>query len=351
MAQDLLAEAESAMRVAIRYKFRVTLDERDYRQQNLDALDLLSAVRLKLLQRLRACPDQDHIKALPSYAATIAYNACSDLLRSRYPQRTRLRNRLRRVLERSPAHVLHSDRNGELQCQAVNWADNKPRAEPEQVLRLRMCPGDYLPEDFLSESLDEIPPAALLSLVDSILDYVDGVVSFDDLTSIACACLHVEDVPDESLPQSADDNHYSALKSREHGGYSLWLSTERMKLLWEALTQLLPWHRAAFLLNLREGDIGAFPYYGVASVEQIGSSLGFTIQQYTVLADQLMLDSHLRAQLSILSGPGQKFAVFWKYLPLDDNTVAAVLAVTRPQVIAYRSKAIERLRRMLKGAV
>jgi DNA-directed RNA polymerase specialized sigma subunit len=40
---------------------------------------------------------------------------------------------------------------------------------------------------------------------------------------------------------------------------------------------------------------------------------------------------------------------FWKFLPLEDITIAAVLEVARAQVISYRSKAKERLKRMLQA--
>lgn len=46
---------------------------------------------------------------------------------------------------------------------------------------------------------------------------------------------------------------------------------------------------------------------------------------------------------------GRRFLFYWKYLPLEDNVIAVVLEVTRAQVIGYRNKAKERLKRMLKG--
>ena len=132
---------------------------------------------------------------------------------------------------------------------------------------------------------------------------------------------------------------------------SVWLATERLRLLWAAIQQLLPWHRAAYLLNLRDGELDALPYYGVATVEQIGEALALTPEQYAALSDALSLDEEARSQVSILSGSGQKFTAYWKYLPLEDNLIAGVLNATRPQVIAYRNKAIERLRRQLRSVL
>jgi DNA-directed RNA polymerase specialized sigma24 family protein len=348
---ELLAEAEPAIRSALRHKLFVSLDETDGRQRNMDALDLLGAVRLKLLQKLSQDPAPEGIENFSSYAATVTYHACSDYLRARYPQRTRLRNMLRRVIEKSSAHTARATASGELECGFSGWRGDRTAADASQVASLRLNPDEFLPSGTSRQSLDTIQPLALLSLIDSILEYLNAPVLLDDLVAIVGACLKVQDLPDESLPEPAAAERDAVMASREPGGYAAWLSVERMRLLWDAVKQLLPWHRAAFLLNLRDGDIAAFPYYGVASIEQIGQQLEFSDQQFAALSTELKFSPGQRAGLSVLSGSGQKFSAFWKFLPLDDNIIAIVLKVTRPQVISYRSKAVERLRRMLTGVV
>lgn len=342
----LLNQADPAIRTAIRYKLRVTLDDRDCRQRNLDALDLLSTVRLKILQKLRDSGYEHNINALSAYAAKVAYNACSDLLRSWFPQRMRLTNLLRRSFEKSPRYRLVPD-GDDFRCSLSAWPSDKPPASSARVAELRAFPRECLPANLCLKALDEVSPAELLDLIQAILLYVDGTVRFDDLVSIAAGCVQVQDLPDETLAASDYTLDRVSDASCEPGGFSLWLSTERMRLLWDAILKLLPWHRAALLLNLRDGDIGAFPYYGVASIEQIGDALALTNQQYAAFASELGLSEGMRAQLSILSGAGQKFTVFWNYLPVEDSSIAVVLGVQRSQVIAYRNKALERLRRML----
>ena len=49
----LLEEVDPVIRGAIRRKLRVTLRKSDSREQNLDGLDLLGEVQLKLLAKLR----------------------------------------------------------------------------------------------------------------------------------------------------------------------------------------------------------------------------------------------------------------------------------------------------------
>ena len=86
-------------------------------------------------------------------------------------------------------------------------------------------------------------------------------------------------------------------------------------------------------------------------MEEIGKALDLTDKQFETLAAEIGLDLELRQQSSILRGSGQKFILYWKYLPLDDNTIAKVLSVDRTQVIGYRNKAVERLRRNLSSVI
>ena len=67
----------------------------------------------------------------------------------------------------------------------------------------------------------------------------------------------------------------------------------------------------------------------------------------------LVLLSELR--IATISGiaetlglPGEEFAALWKDLPLDDNTIAKRLGVTRQQVTSYRLSARRRLARRMK---
>jgi hypothetical protein len=160
----------------------------------------------------------------------------------------------------------------------------------------------------------------------------------------------VEDVPD----------HVDLGRDDEEGGggsaldkvptpaadpYSTRLTVERLQLYWGAVLQLLPWHRAAYLLNLRDGDLDALPYYGVVSIEGIGEAIELKEKQMTILEQQVGVGPASGSQKRL----GERFAACWRFLPLEDTVLALVLEVTRPQVIGYRNKARERLARSLKA--
>src|SRR5262245_10698486 len=64
-----------------------------------DQDDVVSDVLTSLFERLWRLRDNDvePIGNFESYAATVAYSACAHEIRRRYPQRARLKNRLRYV--------------------------------------------------------------------------------------------------------------------------------------------------------------------------------------------------------------------------------------------------------------
>lgn len=155
----------------------------------------------------------------------------------------------------------------------------------------------------------------------------------------------MEDVPDAGEGDDSDEEpELDRLRSHDPTPYSAWLTCERLKLYWSAVLKLLVWHRVAYLMNLRDGDLETLPLYGVATLEQIGESLELTAQHYDLLARELSVEEPSPP----VRGTG-RFLLFWSYLPIEDNVIALLLATTRAQVIGYRNKAKERLRRMLRS--
>lgn len=330
----MLLAADPVIRRIVRAKLRATLSATDGREHNLDALDLLGDIRLKLLRRL--AEDPAAIESFESYAAMVAYHACADYLRAKYPSRTRIRNAIRRTLEKAAGYAVWE--TGDWLCGYAGWR-GQPAAAGD-------WPGTVSPP---RGPLDADSPDAVERLCRYIFDAVGQPVILDDLT----AWIHRHTGGRDLELRVADDPYATdsspatgildrtAAPAKHASAEAHWLAAERMRLLWDALHKLLPWHRAAYLLNLREGELDAFPYYGVASVEDIRTVLALDPHQFHRMALALGVDPRL--------SPADQFLACWRQLPADDQTIAGILGVERSQVIAYRSKAIERLRRMLSS--
>ena len=347
---DLLNSVDSVLRTIVRQKLRVTLRTSDFREQNLDGLDVLQDIRLKLVRKLSEQPDESDesaIRAFTAYAATVAYRTCSDYLRSKYPIRTSLKNTLRRLLDKSEEFAIWEDSSGELFCGYPGWRSASFKMDAARVQALRTDPFLLPAESLPRTSADSMSRANWKSLLEGVFQYVGGPIALDDLIAIAAPVVGMEDVPDlnDADEEGEEANDLSALRSNDPGPYSAWLTAERLRLFWCAVQRLLVWHRCAYLLNQRDGDLEALPLYGVATLEEIGNALEFKDAHFTRLGRELSVPE----PVPVPSAAGRRFLFFWRYLPLEDNVIAVVLEVTRTQVIAYRNKAKERLKRMLKG--
>ena len=86
LTATLLEEVDPVIRGAIRRKLRVTLRASDSREQNMDGLDLLGEVQLKLLAKLRQGGDVVRLRSLRlmrlRWLITVARIICGRSIRS-----------------------------------------------------------------------------------------------------------------------------------------------------------------------------------------------------------------------------------------------------------------------------
>jgi DNA-directed RNA polymerase specialized sigma24 family protein len=350
--EQLLEEAEPIIQSIVRKKLFVTLHKSDFREQNLDAFDVLGEIRLKLLQKLsggEADPGEEAIGDFRGYAAAVAYHTCADHLRARYPERTNLKNCLRRMLQKADGYAAWSAPNGELLCGYVGWQNQPFKLDKARIATLEGNPGALPPSALPKRATTHLTLEEWLALLDGVFQHV-GPLPLDDLVSIVSSVLGVSEMVNASHLENdeGDVAVVDTIPSADPDAHSKWLHQERLRLFWGAIQQLLPWHRSAYLLNLRADDLDALPYYGIASVQQIGDSLELRADQLDTIWDELLLESTTRRAAAESRDPFERFAILWRYMPLEDTVIAKLLGVTRPQVIGYRNKAKERLARNLK---
>jgi DNA-directed RNA polymerase specialized sigma24 family protein len=353
-AAGALAEVDPVIRGAIRRKLHVTLRANDFRERNLDALDLLGEVQLKLLAKLRntepLIEQAQSISEFSAYAATVAYHCCADYLRAKYPRRASLKNRLYRLLDRIDDYASWTNRDGDLICGGAGWQNREP-ASAERIAALRHGYQAISEEAIPQTPIERISVRQWVRLLDAIFGEIGAPLKLDDLLAIIAPLTDGEDVAEFEHAEADEDETacpVERLAASSPDAYTRRLSVERLRLFWGAVTQLLPWHRAAYLLNIRDGELDALPYYGVVSMHEIGETLELTDEQMEALEQEAGIRSPTGSAAYRM---GERFVRCWAALPLDDNAIARVLGVTRPQVIGYRNKARERMARMLRGVV
>jgi DNA-directed RNA polymerase specialized sigma24 family protein len=279
-----------------------------------DAADVHSGVMLRLtahLWALRKDAEAEPLAGFAGYVAATAHNACHAFFRSRYPQRSRLRNKVRYVLTREPGLAMWPGERHVWLAGRAGWKDRPSLAEAGPRL---------------AEAGARLGPRPLPELVRALVDLAGGPCRLDQLAE---AVGRVLGVSDDAVSLSDEGDGAPSLESRladpvpEPGEA---IDTRRyLERLWTEICELPRHQRAALLLNLRDegggGMLGLLPLTGLASQERIAEVIGLT-------ADRL-------SQL-------------WPRLPVEDEWIAGELGVSRRQVINFRKCARERLSRRMR---
>ncbi|HTS30768.1 MAG TPA: hypothetical protein VMH81_33070 [Bryobacteraceae bacterium] len=281
--------------------------------QDID--DVASEVLVELLGRLRAMKEgggAESIGAFSGYTAVAAYHACNEYLRRKYPNRHRLKTRLRYLLNTEQRFAIWESSAGAWLCGLRGWQSGRRPAPSEDVVnRWREKLAD------LPHGRAGLPPGDLLA---RIFERFGGPVEFDELVSIVGQIWGVDDPP-AAPEKAARELEASGTDPATRLELKQWMAE-----LWAQIRDLPQGQRAALLLNLRCGAessaVALLPLTGVATTREVADVLGF---------------------------PAEEFAGLWNQLPLDDLAIAARLGITRQQVINLRKSARERLTRRMGG--
>ena len=263
--------------------------------------DIASSVILRLVHRLRRdeASETSAIGRFDDFVATLTYHVIYDHLRNRFPERARLKDRLRYVVTRDPRLASWTSPSGMLAGLSA-W-NGTMLHRPLAITRETASPAMLDPDD---------PSKAVIS----ILEHTGGPVLFDDLIRVTADLWNVREVEQVQTDVASDDLPLQRMESRQI-----------LELLWREIRDLPPRQRAALLFNLRdsqgENAVSLLVTLGTATIDEVAGALDLTT------AD---------------------LAEIWNELPLSDLRIASILGVTRQQVINFRKSARERLARRMK---
>lgn len=312
-----------------------------------DAEDIHSEVMLQLIQRLQTFRTdfaERPIGNFNSYVAVTTYNACDRYVSRKYPQRRRLKNGLRYLLTHREGFAVWQDERQTWLCGLSSWqpstaagragerdesnaiSDTQSGAHRSQLLR---DDPQALARDGAAQASwsDQKRPYELLK---AIFNWTGVPVELDLLTSV---CAEWWDVTDKAVEIDASESHEEGKEAPAgmqlaDGRPAVSVETERriyLQRLWHEILELPERQRAALLLNLRDdggrGIVDLWIIVGIATPEAVAAALSLTLEA---------------------------FAELWAELPLDDNRIAALLCITRQQVINLRKSARERLARRVR---
>jgi RNA polymerase sigma factor (sigma-70 family) len=270
---------------------------------------------LARLNDLREGFNPEPISSLAGYVATVASNACHRSIRSRRPNRARLKNRLRYLFAHDPALAIWPTSSGELLCGRV--ADRGARPVSDIAARLRTLVEDAASLRRAAAATGAPSEGELARLIAT---RVAGGMELDDITEVVADVLGIGDAV--AVDESAAGPRVEEMPAQDPSVLTALSDRGDLQRLWKEVLDLPVRQRAALLLNLRDaeggGILGLFPLTGVATLREIAAALEM---------------------------PARELAELWGTLPIEDARIAERLGVTRQQVINLRKSARERLAR------
>jgi hypothetical protein len=315
--ERLLTEhAEPVIRRVVRKKGYTHEDEEDIRGHAVLQV-------IERLRDLRTSPAASPIEDFCSYVAVIASNACNRLLRMRYPVRWSLKNRVRYLLRHRPDFFLREDPQEGWVCGLTTWNENPSSRKPV------LGPHHEAP-DLDAFILAMGPKRSVRRMkpdeqVHALLQWWGRPLAMDDLLTLMAELWDMRDLQPAAAPLLNDEIKLCDLLPDLSTDVAA--QTERkffLGRLWREICELPLRQRTALLLNLRDGResdaLVLLVVTGVASARQIAMALDQT---------------------------PEGFAELWKKLPLEDDSIAKLLGLSRQQVINLRKSARERLERRM----
>lgn len=190
----IVEEAAPIVRRTIRHRLHFHLSDRGMCPVNPDAEDLYHDILMRLvraLNRMAVAENPPNIQDFRQYVLRVAANGCHDYLRSRYPRRTRLKDRIRDQLERHPEFDLWRSERDEMLCGFAGWRDRPPvrreaLGEAGQLINIRL-------------PLSGRKSGQLVILLRHLLTMIQGPVDLEAMVAVVADLLEISEDRYQSL--------------------------------------------------------------------------------------------------------------------------------------------------------
>jgi RNA polymerase sigma factor (sigma-70 family) len=283
-----------------------------------EAEDLYQTIVLKLVTRIRnRSIDQtrQNIDEIRNYIAKIAHNVCNDYLRMKYPERNRLKSKLRDLIKRQSEFSCWRAED-QLMCGYSCWKGGIESPKAAMIMRELEENGTF--PGVRRSNGKELTRLALSDLVVEVFDRCEGPIEIERLVHMIAIVQGVKDYQKESIDSSplstqrianAPGRDYEELETREF-----------LRQLWMVLCELPRNQRKTFLLT---------------SGDHTGESL-----LHTILREQVVTITQIYNALEITR---DELIEIWERLPLDTAAAAKQLRTSTHMVAKWRHRSLKRL--------
>lgn len=317
LAGLMVEKIKPVIEKTLRIKMHASLIKNDFNPNNQDALELLGEINLLLIAEFRKLRSGSPkaIQNLNAYVVSVTINSYRQYLRTKYPRRRQLKNKLQYLLRHHPEFSLWED-DREWLCGIGAESDAAPFADLESLQTEIMELSNH-------HDLKAVPK--VIELVRTCLRMAGSPILFNDLISLVARVQDIEDRK-EMIEFEEESMMPGDLGRSESSVVSKIEQQEQLRRIWSEIHQMPVRHRLALLLNLKnkegEGVLTLFPLLRIATIRQIAEALEFSPDE---------------------------FGAIWAELPWEDTKIAEYMNLTRQQVINLRQSARNRLIRRAKS--
>jgi RNA polymerase sigma factor (sigma-70 family) len=317
----LLVHAAPRVRKILRRRLGLFVTAQGVNEQNNDAEDLYQEAMTKIAQALHdlsASSGQAEIKDFSKYVNRVTVNVCIDALRSKSPERTRLKDALRDLFKRHEELVAWVNQ-GEILCGFVIWRNmGKTFFSEQQPADVEGRMDSFRAARFPHEDLKRAP---ITQVVAELFDWIGGPVEIDALVAMMAVLLGLQELRIESLDdesRASREAHFLASAVRSDSDAR---TKELLTLLWDSVKRLPAAQRDVFCLSFEDLDgqdlFTLLLSNGVLTVTELARDLGRSVSEIILLSEKI---------------------------PMDTATLAVELKMARSQVWKLRFRAIQKLK-------
>jgi len=324
----ILEQAAPSVIQVLRYKLKFYIGKGGRSSANPDAEDLYQDVITKLVKRLNEVHilgENAGIKDFRQYVTRVAVNACNDHLRSKYPLRTQLKDKVRDTLDRHQDFDIWRSEQGEMVCGFAIWRNEiKPRLFHERVMRLEEQP-EHIRQELFTQ-LDG-QKTLLTNIIAGIFEWVRCPIELECLVNATAVFLDIKERQFESLD---DDSGLLTLAAPGNNSrYDEILEGRAiLQKLWEEVCRMPANQRETYIFSFEDSNgedlLSLLFEAGLATPSQMAAELNLSL-------DRLMM--------------------IWQEMPMRNVDIAVLLGVERHQVNKWLHRARKQLKKRFSESI
>ncbi len=314
----IISQADPVIRKILFQRIKPYLSPSQRDLTSPEAEDVYQTIVTKLLESPRArgfALQRHNFDDLKKYAATIAHNVCNDFFRSKYPERNRLKDKLRDLIKRHPDFTSWKEKDQTL-CGFSDWVGRRQSELAERLIRELDEIGDRV--EIEGVDLSKLAGAQLSKVIADLFCWLKGPIEFDNLIYIVAKAQGIKDYPVESL--NHDNPAVQRIYDPHDQSHEYLEMREFLFHIWDGLLDLPHNQRKAFIYT---------------TMDQIGESL-----LHRMLRERIITPSQIYAILDITR---EDLISIWELLPMDTPAAAMKLSATTRMIAKWRHRATKKL--------